>query len=54
MVKKISNDKKGILNLFSTLFYSLPQVVGRKDLVLDSSLMRPLDRIAGASLLKVF
>jgi len=29
-------------------------VSGLKDLVLDAELMKPLDRVAGASLLKVY
>ena len=41
---------KMFVNLSLSLFC---QVVGKKDLVLETSLMRPLDRIAGASLLKV-
>ena len=50
---KLSN---GVCVLFITtvwvIFY-LIQLPGRKDLVLDPALMRPLDRLAGASLLKV-
>lgn len=35
-----------------SLVHLLESVMGQKDLVLDAELMRPLDRIAGASLLK--
>ena len=43
--------QQNVVNLSLSLFC---QVVGKKDLVLETSLMRPLDRIAGASLLKVW
>lgn len=41
--------EKRIINVYFILF----QMPGRKDLVIDGELMKPLDRIASVSLLKV-
>ena len=36
-----------------TYFFSFQQCYGKKDVIIDEELLRPFDRFAGVSLLKV-